>query len=507
MISKKRESGVLLNISSLKGEYPIGTFGDEVKNFANYIKTMGFHYWQTLPITAIGLFNSPYASVSAFAGNFLYISPDLMFRDGYIAFEALEESKYYQQIYKVDYEQARISKRRVLEIAYASREYKSELDAYIEKEGKWIIDYATYMSIKESYNLQPWWEWPEELKYRKDKAIHDFVDAHLDRFYFYIFEQYIFDKQWQEQLQEIHKTGIKVIGDMPMYVAHDSVDVWANTQNFQMDENLSLRNVAGVPPDFFSADGQFWGNPLYDFDHMKKNNYEWWTDRIARMFHLYDVLRIDHFRAFSDYWSIPAGAKSAKEGCWIKGPGMDLISTINEKFTSHKIIAEDLGTIDDAVRKLLLESRYPGMKVLQFAFSDFESTHLPHNYPINTVAYTGTHDNNTTLGWVYAMDESTREYMFEYLQIDRTNWAVGGYASKTVKEIIRAIIKSNAHLAVIPYQDLCGYGADTRMNTPGVANSNWEFRLTQESYDNIDKEFYLRINNLYGRNNEVEEVE
>lgn len=497
----KRGAGVLLNISSLQGDYAIGGFGDEVLKFADHIKSMGFHYWQVLPMTKIGFNNSPYSSESAFAGNCLYVSPDMMFKDGYISGEDLQECKYYNQRYSVDYQAARIVKRRMFEIAYKNFSKMDELKTFLEKEKYWLDGYAKYMAIKEAHELKPWWEWPKGLKACKADVVKAFIDKHEDRYYFYVFTQYMFQKQWDIMRKEIKKRDVKIIGDTPIYVALDSADVWNNQGEFLLDKNGRPKSVAGVPPDYFSATGQVWGNPLYNFNKMKKNDYAWWLDRVQRMFDLYDIVRIDHFRAFDRFLAIPYGETTAVNGKWKKGPGMDLISKINAKFSKDRIIAEDLGTIDDGVRELLKESGYFGMRVLQFAFDDYESTHLPHNYPLNTVAYTATHDNNTTLGWLYATSEETRKYIFDYLEIDWNTWGEGGYYSKSVKTAIKAVIRSSALLAVIPYQDLCGYGADTRMNIPGVCDGNWAFRMTQEAYDNIQKDYYLHLNNIYGRNN------
>lgn len=503
MLSKKRGCGVLLNISSLPGEYSIGTFGKEVEVFCDFLKSIGCRYWQILPITAVGMYNSPYSSVSAFAGNYLYISPDIMYRDGFIDFETLQESKYNNQVFKVDYNEARKSKKIVLEKAFELKDYTYEIEDFLFSEGKWVKDYASFMSIKEMYDNKPWWEWPEDLKKNKKEAVEDFISKNIDRFNFYVFEQMVFSFQWKEQLEIIHNKGIKVIGDMPIYVSHDSVDIWANPKNFQVDENLSLTNVAGVPPDYFSQDGQLWGNPLYDFDYQKKENYKWWINRFERMFKLYDILRLDHFRAFDRYYSIDASANNAKNGIWKNGPGIELFNIINEKFSKNRIIAEDLGTIDDSVRNLLEKVGYPGMRVVQFAFEDFDSIHLPHHFIKNSVVYTATHDNTTTLGWLYCLDENIRNYVIKYLEINPDTWSKGGYESDSVKTIIKRLIQSVANLVIIPYQDLCGYGADTRMNIPGVATGNWEFRLTYESYNLVDKKSYLDFNNTYGRNNDI----
>lgn len=503
MISEKRGCGVLLNISSLPGDFAIGSFGKEVDRFCDFLKSIGCRYWQTLPITAVGMYNSPYSSVSAFAGNYFYISPELMFRDGYIDLETLKQSKYDFQVYKVDYQEARKSKKIVLERAFESRDYTYDIENYIQKEGKWVEDYAKFMCIKEAFDNIPWWQWPEELKTNKKEAVDNFIEKNKSRFNFYAFEQMIFSQQWKEQLENIHKKGIKIIGDMPIYVSHDSADVWSNPKNFQMDENLNLTKVAAVPPDYFSKNGQLWGNPLYDYNYQKEDNYKWWVERFSRMFDLYDILRIDHFRGFDRYYAVDFNAKDAINGKWIDGPKMDLFNIINEKFSPDRIIAEDLGTIDDSVRELLKQTKYPGMRVMQFGFEDFDSIHLPHHFEKNVVAYTATHDNTTTLGWLYSLEENIRNYVIKYLEINPYTWADGGYNSQSVKTLIKRLIQSVANVVIIPYQDLCGYGADTRMNIPGVATGNWEFRLTNESYELLDRETYLDYNNTYGRNNDI----
>ena len=340
--------------------------------------------------------------------------------------------------------------------------------------------------------------WEDGLKFRKEKVLDKYMKKLYDEILFYAFLQYEFFTLWQSLKEYANKNGVSIIGDMPIYLSHDSADVWANPHLFSLDENMHLRHCAGVPPDYFCKDGQKWGNPLYNWDKLKKENYSLWCDRLGYSLKMYDSVRIDHFRAFSAYWSIPA-EENATEGKWVKGPGMEFWNYIKKLYPNADIIAEDLGDIDDDVRQLVKDTGFPGMGVMQFAFiTDNDTPHLPHNYTDKTVGYTGTHDNNTILGWLWESDEKARNYALDYCNFSG-DWGQGGPYSQSVRSIIRTLWQSGAKVAIVPIQDLCGFGGDTAMNHPGVAEGNWQFRITDEALNSIDREFFRKINSLYKR--------
>jgi len=503
----KRGSGVLLHVSSLPGEYGIGGFSREADKFLELIRGAGFCWWQVLPLSSIGAGNSPYSGVSAFALDYVFADPALLFEDGLITKEEADASKYGGEKYVADYGFAKRSKKEILEKAFArlDENQKAQMSFFKEKNRKWLEPYCLYSALKSLHGEKPWWEWEKKYAgYEKlDKA--SYVKEHGERLNFYAFEQYILHKQWERIRAVSKKCGTGVIGDLPIYVSLDSVDVWANPKQFQLDKDLKPKCVAGVPPDYFSEEGQLWGNPLYDYAEMEKDGFSWWIDRLSRSFDLYDAVRIDHFRGFGQYWSVPFDAETAKEGIWEDGPAMSLFSIVKKKFKDKLIIAEDLGVIDDKTREFLKQTGFPGMRVMQFAFTDLESTHLPHNYPINCVAYTATHDNDTTLGWLYKQPENVREYALKYVDCKAQNWGEGGGGCKSTAAVIRSLLASSALIAVVPMQDLCGYGSDTRMNIPGVPEGNWTYRATDEAFGVIDKQFLLDMNNLYGRNNVLTE--
>lgn len=495
-----RTSGVLCHISSLPGKYGIGTFGKEAVEFAKFLRSMDIRAWQVLPLCPTDDYNSPYAGCSAFAGNPYFIDPEILFEEKLLTKEELE-SAVAPQPYSSDFEFLKETRLELLRLAF-NRFKKDNMDLLYEflKENPNLDDYALFTALKEEYELKPWWEWDEDIKLRKKGAVEKAKEALCDDYYFALFLQYQFKKQYTALRKEVNAMGVSIIGDMPIYLAHDSADVWANPSLFSVDEKTcALKCCAGVPPDYFSQDGQLWGNPLYDWDEMKKDGYAWWIKRAEYSFSLYDAVRIDHFRAFSAYWSVPMG-KSAKEGKWIKGPGMDFFNALNKKYPNPPIIAEDLGDIDDDVRNLVKETGFPGMGVMQFAFlSDGDNTHMPYNYSQSTVAYTGTHDNNTILGYLWEADDATRNRVCKYIGFEG-DWGQGGADAPCIQAIIRTLFESSAKIAIVPVQDLVGFGADTRMNTPGKANGNWAFRITKESLNQTNTQFFRDIVNRYNRN-------
>lgn len=498
-----RSCGVLAHISSLPGKYGIGTFGREAKQFAAYLRTMDIRVWQLLPLCPTDDYNSPYAGCSAFAGNPFFIDPETLFEEKLLSKEELS-SCVASQPYSVDFKFLKETRLKVFQKAFDRfyKEHADVLDDFI-KENPAISEYSVFTALKEKHKLAPWWEWPENEKLHTKEAVAEAIDTLSDSYYFSVFLQYEFHKQFAALKQAANEIGISIIGDMPIYLAHDSADVWAHRELFSLDEKTcALRSCAGVPPDYFCAEGQLWGNPLYNWDEMKKDGYKWWIDRANYAFSLYDAVRIDHFRAFSAYWSVPYGEKATK-GEWIKGPGMDFFNALAKVHPNPPIIAEDLGDIDDDVRMLVKESGFPGMGVMQFAFlSDGDNTHMPYNYSDSTVAYTGTHDNNTILGWLWEAGDASRSRITTYCGFEG-DWGKGGPDAPCIKAIIRTLFESSAKLAIVPIQDLCGFGGDTRMNTPGRADGNWAFRITAESLGTINTEYYKRISNIYNRNQDL----
>lgn len=501
MMLKKRGAGVLLHISSMPSPYGIGVFDENVLHFIDTIAGMGFGYWQVLPFNPPDNANSPYCSLSAFAGNYLFINPETLYQQGLID-ESDWKSNYYDgSPYTADYAFAAKQRLITLQKAFLHIDEKMAKDIKtFELENPWLTDYAVFMAVKELENFKPWWEWSSEHAHYFDCIRHVF--DYEEKAAFWKFVQFIFHQQWAQIKHYANQKGIAVIGDMPIYVAMDSVDVWSNLPMFLIDEKtLKPQKVAGVPPDYFSEDGQLWGNPLYDWNAMKKEQYSWWIARLSHALNIYDTVRIDHFRAFASYWAIPADSKTAKTGTWEDGPKMDFFRRVFEVFGKEApIIAEDLGTFGEDVIKLLEATGFPGMKVVQFGFAPHDdSAHLPHNAPANSVNYVGTHDNNTILGWLWEATEDERCFALEYCHFRGENWGDGGVHSASCRSIIEAVWQSASNTVIITLQDMCGFGADARMNIPGVAEKNWRFRTTRETIDSIDTAYFQKINALYRR--------
>lgn len=498
----KRSSGILMHISSLPGKYGIGSFGKEAIEFSKFLKKMDMSYWQTLPFGTIDSFNSPYKSFSAFAGNPYFIDLLSLKEKNLLTEEELKENEEPNPYY-VDFKKIKYTREMLLKIAFSrlTSQEKIKIKEFSEKNSYWLPDFALYMTLREKNNNKDWFLWEDEnLKLYKKDAIEKARKKYSDDILYYEFLQYEFYSQWEKVKKEINKNGIKMIGDMPIYVSLESSDVWSHRELFDLSEDGSPKCVAGVPPDYFSADGQKWGNPLYNWQEMKKNNYAWWLKRIENSLLIFDMVRIDHFRGFSAYWSVPYEALTAKEGKWIKGPGMDFFDIVIKKFDNSQIIAEDLGDIDEDVYNLLKKTNLPGMRVMQFAFiGDYNSIHLPHNYPVNTIAYTGTHDNNTILGWLWEATPEQRLDSLEYCNFTGNDWGAGGYYSESCRSWIRTLWQSPAQLVIVPIQDLCGFGSDTKMNAPGTANGNWSFRISQEALNSIDTEWIKKLNSIYRR--------
>lgn len=496
----KRSSGVLLNVSSLPSEYGIGCFSHDAERFADTIADMGFHWWQILPITMIGCGNSPYSELSTYAGNRLYICPLILAEKGLLSYDEANSFKYFGEPYVTDYEFAKSNSEKYLRLAFSrlNDEIKKDIEKFEKENAAWLDDYALFMAITQETN-KCWPDWDEPLKRRDKKALAKKKEELIEDYNFYVFEQYEFFSEWNSIKEKINARGVEIIGDLPFYVSENGVDVWANPTLFQLDKDLRPEAQAGVPPDAFSATGQVWGNCLYNFKEQKKDNYKWWRDRISHCLKMYDALRLDHFRAFYNYFSIPAKDTTAENGHWEFGPQDDLLDLIKQDNPKAAFIAEDLGQIDNDCREYIDSTGLATMRVFQFGFDGTESVHIPYFYELNNVAYTGTHDNNTTLGWLYELNEGARDYVLKYCGFEGPGWGAGGPECKSTKAIIKTLMMSSAKLVVLPFQDMLGYGSDTRMNIPGVAEGNWTYRLPFHLMMTVDRDFFVDMNSTYNR--------
>ena len=477
----KRASGVLMHVSSLWGEYSIGSFGKEAKKFIDFLADGGFTYWQVLPFCMADESNSPYKSFSAFGGNPFFIDLPTLCEKRLLTKEELSAAKQ-KTPYVCEYDRLKKERMALLALAASRADFRIEIKvAEFIKEHKALGDAARFLALRDENGGAPWQEWKIQEPSKEKLFFHEFL-------------QYEFFTEWLEIKSYANQRGIKIIGDVPIYVALDSADVWANSEQFLLDKRKLPTSVAGVPPDYFCEDGQLWGNPLYDWKYMKSDNYSWWRERIKHMLTLFDGVRIDHFRGLESYWSVPSNAKTANEGKWVKGPGKALINAIREESGDKLIIAEDLGDITDEVVSLVNYSGFPGMRVFQFAFlGDRNTPHLPHNYPKNCVAYTGTHDNNTLLGHVWEIDGNQRDEVFDYCNCPHHDW------SGACEMIIKTMMASHADTVILPIQDIFVYGSDTRMNTPGTVTNNWQYRITEDQLRRVSCNKFRYLNTLYGR--------
>ena len=471
----KRQSGVLLPIFSLPGKYGCGTFGESAYKWIDLLSEGGFSCWQVLPFGITDSHNSPYMSYSSFAGNPYFIDPSELLSLGLVTAEE-EEEQVVSDKYLCRYDVLQKKRYQFLRRAASRVKDKSAIMNFIESNPR-IKDTCAFLALKQANGDLTWNEWTVKEPDPTDLFTWQFI-------------QYEFHRQWKNLHSYAQKKNVSIIGDVPFYVSSDSYDVFSSPEQFMLDKEKKLTLVAGVPPDYFCEDGQLWGNPIYNWAQMEKDGYRWWKERLGYTLSLFDGVRIDHFRAISAYWSIPASAKTAKEGCWEQGPKNKLIDAFSEISGDKLILAENLGVIDADTDKLLDYSGYPGMAVFQFGFDgNSRSPHLPHNYAEKLIAYTGTHDNNTLLGFIMELDEDTRRKVLDYL----------GDPADAVTAIIRALMMSAAGTVIFPVQDLLGYGADTRINTPGKANGNWSYRVTEEQLDSIDLEKFAHMNRIYAR--------
>lgn len=475
----KRGSGVLMHISSLFGDYSCGSFGEEAKYFIDFLSDCGFSYWQVLPFCMVDECNSPYKSYSAFGGNPYFVDLNELYKKNLLTADELNDARQ-QTPYSCEF--VRLYHTRYEYLAKAAKRcgYKEEVENFI-KQNPYLEKFCMFMALKDANNQKAWIEWTT------DKINEDVL-------FMWKFIEFEFFAQWNKIREYAKEKNIKIIGDIPIYVSYDSCDVWANKELFCLTEDQKPKSVAGVPPDYFCPDGQLWGNPLYNWEVMKKDGFMWWKERLGHMFNMFDAVRIDHFRGLDSYWSVDASETTARNGKWVKGPGKDFIDMIHKNFPENMVIAEDLGEITESVHELVEYSKFPGMRVFQFGFfGDYDNLHQPHNYKNNCIAYTGTHDNNTLLGYVWELDENTRKNMLSYCGYDNPDWN-HGYDS-----IIRTIFASHAGIVILPIQDLLGYGSDTRLNIPGKADGNWQYRITKQQLDEIDRKKYKKLNQTYAR--------
>ena len=491
-----RESGILMPVSSLPGPYGIGCFGAEALKFVDFLAAAGQHIWQLLPLSPTGYGDSPYQSCSAFAGNPYFIDLDALKADGLLTAAQLKAEPWGTDPLSVDYGTLYTSRYKVLRAAYAAwREkyagrfgcahyYPDDYYAFTLTNESWLNDYAMYMALKTANGMKSWAEWPREYRLRDAGALAEFAAGQEEEIGFWKFLQYEFAVQWKKVKDYANEKGIKILGDIPIYVSADSVDAWVGGELFELDAQGGFARVAGCPPDYFSADGQLWGNPLYNWPYHKQTGYAWWVRRVRHALGIYDLLRIDHFRGFDTYWAIPAGSSTARTGKWENGPGMDLFRALEAALGKLPIIAEDLGDLVPSVRKLLADSTFPGMKVLQFAFGGGDNEYLPHNHVKNSVVYPGTHDNTTlTDWWVNAAPAKEKANAAAYLHLTpckptaKEVAAVRTDAARTA--LLRAALGSVADRAIIPMADWLGLCAEAHLNTPGKLGGNWAWRAAE----------------------------
>ena len=468
-----------MHISSLWGEYSEGSLGKSAKEWIDFISDCGFGVWQVLPFCLPDDFSSPYKSYSAFSLNPYFIDLDRLHEMGLLTSAELEGARQ-RTPYSCEFE--RLFAERMPLLARAAERFSDSgkirgfLDGHKQTE-----NFCRFMALRKANGGLTWNEWTVAEPDESEQRLWEFT-------------QYIFFEQWKEIREYAHERGVKIIGDIPIYISWDSADVWSNPTQFLLDARSLPTAVAGVPPDYFAKDGQLWGNPLYDWEAMQNDGFSWWKERISFMTELFDGVRIDHFRGIESYYSIPADAETAKDGVWRKGPGLALIDAIKSVSGGRLLIAEDLGDITDAVHELVEKSGFPGMRVLQFGFQgDSDSPHLPHNYKNNCIAYTGTHDNNTLLGYVWELDADTRKRLLSYCGFDGDDW------NRCYDSILRTMFASHAGLLILPVQDLLLYGSDTRLNVPGRSGGNWSYRITRGQLDGINRDKFRKWNSEYGR--------
>ena len=494
----ERSSGILFHPTSLPGKYGIGTLGKEAYAFIDFLKKSKQKLWQIFPLGPTGYGDSPYQSFSSFAGNPYLIDFDLLIEAHLLSEEDLKDIFFGDNEEYIDYGAIYNQKYPLLRKAYENfkssdnNEMKGSLENFKRENSSWLNDYSLYISLKNHFNGLPWNEWAQDIKNREDGAMHHYRSELADDIEYHNFIQFLFFKQWGDVKRYANENGIKIIGDIPIFVAADSSDAWANPEIFLFDKERKPVKVAGVPPDYFSATGQLWGNPLYNWEKLKDTNYSWWVERVRANLSTCDIIRIDHFRGFEAYWAVPYGDDTAINGQWEPGPGIDLFNAIKSQLGELPIIAEDLGLMTQGVIDLREATGFPGMKILGFAFdSGEENDYLPHTYTRNCVVYTGTHDNDTLVGWFQKAKEEDRQFARDYLNSradDEIHW-----------DAIRGAWSSVACMAISPVQDFLGLGSEARINTPGVASGNWQWRLKHGVLTNELAEKIAKLTKIYSR--------
>ena len=496
-----RAAGILLSISSLPSNYGIGCFSKSAYDFIDWLKEAGQTYWQILPLGPTSYGDSPYQSFSTFAGNPYYISLEALIEENVLTKDECDAADFGEKQEDISYHKLYNHRYPLLRKAYECSRISEnpQFLKFVRENEWWLSDYALFMAVKDRFEGKPWTEWAEDIRLRYPNAIEYYQRELYFDIEFQKYLQFKFFEQWYQLKAYANSQGIQIIGDIPIYVAMDSADAWAHPELFQLDERNVPIAVAGCPPDGFSATGQLWGNPLYRWEHHKATGYSWWLSRIWHCFNLYNVVRIDHFRGFDEYYAIPYGAESAISGHWEKGPGIDLFRCIEQNLGWHEVIAEDLGYVTDSVRELVRQSGFPGMKVLEFAFdsrdSGSASDYLPHNYIENCVAYTGTHDNETIIGWFDSISKEEREMARNYL----CDWSTK--KKNLQKSFIGLVMRSNAKTCIIPMQDYLGLNNKSRMNKPSTLGINWRWRVTKEQLNDDMKDEILTITKTFGRYN------
>lgn len=493
----KRSAGILMHITSLPSPYGIGTIGKAAYDFVDFLKAARVHYWQILPLCPPSEGNSPYSAYSSFAGNPLFIDLDLLIEDGLLKEDEVKPIKWYKKEDKLDYNIVNKERKNIFKLVCSRFDRgDGKYRNFIEDNKSWLLNYAKFMTLSDIHKAKPWYKWKDELKNPDSVKVLKVVEDNYDIYEYHLILQYLFYQQWSQLLNYAHENGIKIIGDLPIYAGLNSSDVYGNQELFKLGDDYMPIEVAGCPPDAYALDGQKWGNPLYDWQYHKKTDYAWWIERIRHNLTLVDVLRIDHFRGFDAYFAIPYD-KSAKDGHWQKGPGMDFFDKLKNKLEDIDLIAEDLGYYTPSLKSLLKDSGYPGMRVLEFAFDsrdDHKSDYLPHKYIENTIAYTGTHDNDTLIGWINSAYLGDIKYACDY---------VGAKNSKDLpKLLMKSLWMSKAKLVIVQAQDILGLDGKARMNIPSVPKGNWSWRAKRDifTYDLAEKLAYEM--NLYSRDEE-----
>jgi 4-alpha-glucanotransferase len=494
----ERSAGILLHPTSLPGKFGIGDLGPNAFRFVDFLKGAGQKLWQVFPLGPTGYGDSPYQCFSAFAGNPLLISPELLYKEGFLNKDDIENTPSFNP-HQIDFGNVINYKSNLLRKGFerfssSKKIFEKECDDFYDKNNYWLEDYALFMAAKQFHNGVLWTQWDKSIASRYENELENWKVKLHSEIQYQKFIQYIFDKQWNEIKKYAHEAGIKIIGDLPIFIAYDSADLWANKEQFSVRIDGTLETVAGVPPDYFSATGQLWGNPLYRWKVMEQDNFSWWQKRISKLLELVDIIRIDHFRGFDAYWEIPGNAETAINGRWVKAPGEKLFSTIKKNLGSLLIIAEDLGVITDSVENLRDKFEFPGIKILQFAFGEnMEKKFLPHNHIRNCVIHTGSHDNETTRGF-FESEKKKKSGIFEWAQ-KYLNY----YGEDIVFQLIKSAYASVSNIVVIPMQDILNLGNEARMNLPGTTGGNWTWRFTWDQVGHELANTYKELTILYER--------